>query len=58
MARKTCFLVMPFHKKLTGLTADKGPEKVDFDRLFREPSNPHWMLWGMTWIAPIRTPVR
>ena len=35
MARKTCFLVMPFREKPTGLKADKGPEKVDFDRLFR-----------------------
>ena len=35
MARQTCFLVMPFRIKPTGLTADKGPETVDFDRLFR-----------------------
>jgi hypothetical protein len=35
MARKTCFLVMPFRQKPTGLKADKGPEIVDFDRLFR-----------------------
>jgi tetratricopeptide (TPR) repeat protein len=35
MARKTCFLVMPFREKPTGLKTDKGPEKVDFDRLFR-----------------------
>jgi hypothetical protein len=34
MARKTCFLVMPFREKPTGLKTGKGPEKVDFDRLF------------------------
>ena len=35
MARKTCFLVMPFRVKPTGLKADQGPGMVDFDRLFR-----------------------
>jgi hypothetical protein len=35
MARKTCFLVMPFREKATGLKINEGPEKVDFDRLFR-----------------------
>ncbi len=35
MARKTCFLVMPFRVKPTGLKADQGPGTVDFDRLFR-----------------------
>jgi tetratricopeptide (TPR) repeat protein len=34
MARKSCFLVMPFRQKPTGLSADKGPAIVDFDRLF------------------------
>lgn len=40
MARKLCFLVMPFREKATGLKADKGPEKVDFDRLFRRALEP------------------
>jgi len=35
MARKTCFLVMPFRVKPTGLEPGEGPETVDFDRLFR-----------------------
>ena len=35
MARKTCFLVMPFRVKPTGLEPGTGPETVDFDRLFR-----------------------
>ena len=35
MARKTCFLVMPFRVKRTGLEAGQGPETVNFDRLFR-----------------------
>ena len=40
MAQKTCFLVMPFREKPTGLKANKGPEKVDFDRLFRMALEP------------------
>ena len=40
MARKTCFLVMPFREKPTDLKADEGPEKVDFDRLFRRALEP------------------
>ena len=35
MASKTCFLVMPFRTKPTGLAPGAGPETVDFDRLFR-----------------------
>ncbi|MGI9643788.1 MAG: TRAFs-binding domain-containing protein [Ilumatobacteraceae bacterium] len=34
-ARKTCFLVMPFRVKPTGLEVGTGPESVDFDRLFQ-----------------------
>lgn len=35
MAGKTCFLVMPFGVKPSGLEPGKGPQTVDFDRLYQ-----------------------
>lgn len=40
MSKKTCFMVMPFGCKPTGLAADKGPTMVNYDRLWREALEP------------------
>lgn len=39
-ARKTCFLVMPFSTKPTGLKPGTGPETINFDRLYSEIFEP------------------
>lgn len=40
MAKKTCFMVMPFGVKATGLKTGEGPQKVDFDALWNKALRP------------------
>ncbi len=40
MAKKICFMVMPFSKKRTGLKPSQGPTEVDFDALWERALSP------------------
>ncbi len=51
MARKICFMVMPFSTKKTGLTPDRGPTEVDFDALWELALEPALNALGYT---PVR----